>query len=500
MQNFTVQVRILASADDAAFAKSLSDRLECILHPIVAFCLEFLRLPVTPIRAMTAERELFRFVRDVGRVLLEFLIQNSEPEDADLLPPRVKLGVFEYRRRRRTYLPLSTIFGVVRIQRFLYESIPSGDPSIFPLDRAWGVGVGGVSTLLTERIVRLANDHAQRDVLRILRDDYGVPMSVKRLRKVFASTAERVQPLVFPSRVDQILALLTEANASQGKHRITLSVGRDGCSIPIRFEGYKVAAVATISAFNRKGKRVGTVYLAQMPQEHQANLTRELNAVLRGVLIGWKGPLPRLVYITDSGKQETTYWSQLRCQRHPLTGKKLEWERIADFYHTCQYISKLSAVLFDDEKQGRKWFRKMRHWLRDEPNGARRVIHSAAALLTNREPLTSKARKEYETGVRYLSKRLRFLNYADYRKRGLPIGSGVTEAACKTVFTQRFKRSGMKWSREGGHPILQLRTLVLSGIWPKTFEAALLQEELDIIVFSTATKPTHRQNNLQNAA
>ena len=30
-----------------------------------------------------------------------------------------------------------------------------------------------------------------------------------------------------------------------------------------------------------------------------------------------------------------------------------------------------------------------------------------------------------------------------------PIGSGVTEAACKTIFTQRFKRSGMKWKLDG---------------------------------------------------
>lgn len=55
--------------------------------------------------------------------------------------------------------------------------------------------------------------------------------------------------------------------------------------------------------------------------------------------------------------------------------------------------------------------------------------------------------------------------YARYRRQGLPIGSGVTEAACKTVFTQRLKRSGMRWGNEFGQVIVDLRVIYLSGIW-----------------------------------
>ena len=41
------------------------------------------------------------------------------------------------------------------------------------------------------------------------------------------------------------------------------------------------------------------------------------------------------------------------------------------------------------------------------------------------------------------------MQYHLYRQRHIPLGSGVTEAACKTVFTQRLKLSGQRWSREG---------------------------------------------------
>ena len=45
----------------------------------------------------------------------------------------------------------------------------------------------------------------------------------------------------------------------------------------------------------------------------------------------------------------------------------------------------------------------------------------------------------------------------------LPIGSGVIEAACKTLVQQRLKRSGMRWDDEGGQAMLNFRSLLKSG-------------------------------------
>ena len=54
-------------------------------------------------------------------------------------------------------------------------------------------------------------------------------------------------------------------------------------------------------------------------------------------------------------------------------------------------------------------------------------------------------------------------NYDLYRKEGLFIGSGVIEAACKTVVAQRAKLSGMLWGVEGVQNVLTIRCLMLSG-------------------------------------
>jgi hypothetical protein len=54
------------------------------------------------------------------------------------------------------------------------------------------------------------------------------------------------------------------------------------------------------------------------------------------------------------------------------------------------------------------------------------------------------------------------MNYALFRAMAFPIGSGVTEAACKTLVKQRLCGSGMKWTRSGAPAVLTLRAILLS--------------------------------------
>lgn len=59
------------------------------------------------------------------------------------------------------------------------------------------------------------------------------------------------------------------------------------------------------------------------------------------------------------------------------------------------------------------------------------------------------------------------LAYADFRARGMDIGSGRVESACKHVVASRMKRSGMLWSDPGAQEILSLRTAYLNGWWDR---------------------------------
>ena len=51
------------------------------------------------------------------------------------------------------------------------------------------------------------------------------------------------------------------------------------------------------------------------------------------------------------------------------------------------------------------------------------------------------------------------MTYREYRRVALPIGSGVTEAACKTIVNYRFKQSGMRLHATTGQHVLDLRVI-----------------------------------------
>src|SRR5262249_27446747 len=110
-----------------------------------------------------------------------------------------------------------------------------------------------------------------------------------------------------------------------------------------------------------------------------------------------------------------------------------------------------------------------------KPGGVGRVLHSAAALRGRVKP-QGKRLANFQRAYKYLQVRRQHLRYADYRRVGLPIGSGVTEAACKTVYTQRLKLSGMRWKKVGAQTILTLRVILLSGIWEEVYERMLAAE------------------------
>ena len=54
------------------------------------------------------------------------------------------------------------------------------------------------------------------------------------------------------------------------------------------------------------------------------------------------------------------------------------------------------------------------------------------------------------------------MNYPEALARHYPIGTGVTEAAAKTVVGTRMKRAGARFSQHGGQTVMLFRTAVLS--------------------------------------
>lgn len=427
--------------------------------------------PVTPVAAHDLEKDLKALLDAAGRELLAQEFHRLEPAAKDQAVPRVRYQRQTYRLNKKTPAKVATSFGTITLWSFLYLNTEDGEPGLHPLHVQLGI-VAGATTALAEHAARLAVDGSQREVRQWLLAEYGLRWSNDRLRRLLRAFRKAVVAFRPEAQAARLLHWLDQAQQSRGRQRPVLAVGRDGVMVPIRGQGYQEASAATVSVYDRRGKRLGTVYLGQMPQPHQATLTAELTDLIRAVLRQWSGPQPRLAYVTDKGQAQDDYYRRvLRRMEDPRRpGRRLEWEWVLDFFHVCGYLGKLAEALFG--VRGQRWGARMRQWLRQRRHGVAQILRSAMQHY-NRRQLSPAAEKEFWKAYRYLRRHGRWMDYARYRREGLPLGSGVTEAACKTVFTQRLKRSGMRWQAESGQVIVDLRVLYLSGIWRDVVRAEL---------------------------
>jgi hypothetical protein len=441
---------------------------------------QFLHQEPTPQTTATFEQALRTLLQEVGRRIMAWVINHMEPACPEEMPSRLWWKGQVYRRRRTHRTSIATLFGPVVLWRRLYEPLRPGLRAIHPLELRLGIEGRVATPALAERIGGWAAEHAQWQVLALLQQDHGVHWSCTTLRKLLGCLRTGMGAHRQEAQVDQVVSWLHQARASTGRFQPTLAVGRDGVNVPLRHGEWKEGATATVSVLDRRGKRVGTVYLGQMPESGQPTLTTQLTALIQAILQQVDAQSLRLVYVSDDGYHPSDYYhTVLKTMHDPQRPWRiLAWIRIVDYYHACLYIQQLAEALFGPTPKGRAWAKQMRKHLKTQSDGITRVLQSAGAF-RRQHGLWGQA-KDYDQAYAYLKKRTHWMRYRHYSSQRLPIGSGITEAACKTVFTQRLKRSGMSWTLAGGQVILDLRVLWLSGVWETVHQRYLASQPMPI--------------------
>ena len=111
------------------------------------------------------------------------------------------------------------------------------------------------------------------------------------------------------------------------------------------------------------------------------------------------------------------------------------------------------------------WLDEARHRLKTVDGTASRLLTEMKEFSETRN-MTADARDQLKTAITYFTNQKERMRYARHAENNLPIGSGVTEAACKVIVKQRLGGSGMRWAKPGATIVLSLRSLVYSdGRW-----------------------------------
>ncbi|MEJ7593059.1 MAG: hypothetical protein WKF77_16050 [Planctomycetaceae bacterium] len=158
--------------------------------------------------------------------------------------------------------------------------------------------------------------------------------------------------------------------------------------------------------------------------------------------------------------------------RYSKDGQRIKIERIVDYYHASLRLTTIANALLLTTSQRTEWLKRVRKLLL-EPGGWGRVMRSIAGM-ERQHGIDPAEKEEVQTAKRYLHRYQNFMNYAEYRSHGSPIGSGIVESACKQIVTERLKLSGMRWSHAGARQIMTLRSILLSQTWDATLKNALV--------------------------
>jgi len=386
----------------------------------------------------------------------DVLAQELMCLDVDL--PYLLIGGVKHHRVLRSAGRYTSAAGTIRVLRTLYRS--RGNKAIVPLELRAGM-IDGHWTPLAARQGAWTVAHLTPKEGEALFQQMGnmqpSKSSLDRLPKVLSEHWEARRE-VFDETLRTQEIVPSEA--------VTLTVSLDGVMVPMKDgarqakrmdsrtqgkrsrgpAGYKEAGCGSLSFHDAEGKRLSTIRLARMPESKKATLKSQLTAEIEAVLT--QRPALRLVKVADGAKDNWTYLSEALP----------DGTELVDYFHAAQHLkAAYDAAYGEHTSQADAQFQKYRLILRDEQDGVEKVIRSLLHL-HNKHP----RRKSLKTELAYFRGHRARMRYAAAKAENLPIGSGVIEAACKTLASQRLKRSGMRWRHPGGQAILTFRAWVQS--------------------------------------
>ena len=326
-----------------------------------------------------------------------------------------------------------TPYGEAVVERHVYQT-PQGGPTFCPLERDARI----ILTSTPRFAKQVSHKYAEMSSGRVIAD-----LASNHGRKVARSF---VQDLA--DAVGSVAQAKEESWHYQTPHLdravATVGVGLDGTCMLMVQEGYRQAMVGTVTLYAADGERLHTIYVAATPEYGKATFQQRLRREVEHV----RGLYPEAL-LTGVADGAADNWGFLGGYTD---------DQVIDFYHAVHYLRLAARAASPRSVPGReRWLEGRCHRLKHESDAAGSLLAEMHELAT--VELGEEVRAGLQEAITYFSNHQHQMNYAERVLRNLPIGSGVTEAACKTLVKQRLCKSGQKWKEQGAAVVLSLRTL-----------------------------------------
>ena len=430
---------------------------------------------------------------------LECELVSEELSQYDLTAPEIEVDGQVYRRSvslPETYL---TSAGRVSVERHLYYPVAAEGSGLCPLELRSGI-VAGYFTPRAARQGAFAMAHLTSGESEALFGEIG---NMQPSRSSLDRLTKALSPHWESHRVTWEAQLRHTETVPATAKVMALSV--DGVMAPIRGAdkpekadqpgkhasgptGYKEVGCGTVTLYDPEADRLQTVRYARMPESRKVTLQQQMEMEVSSIL-ALRPDLQR-VHLADGANDN---WRLMDDIETHLPTPAQAPIKIVDYYHACDHLKNgCDAAWGDSTQESQDYFERLKTWLKEIDNGAERVIRT---LRFQSSLASGNKRKRLEVELTYFRHQQPRMRYAEYLRLNLPIASGVMEASCKTLVTQRLKRSGMTWTHAGGQAILTLRSLIQSNRWPAAWTLLSADFCKIVKVLNPSNSPTVKISN-----
>jgi len=236
----------------------------------------------------------------------------------------------------------------------------------------------------------------------------------------------------------------------------TISIGLDGTCMPMGDTNWREAMCGTISLFDNNSKRIHTIYTANAPEYGKADFKKRMDKEIEN--IKKKFPDAKIVGVADGARENWKYLEQYTDAN------------ILDYYHATEYLSDVSKAFHPRSKKRQKeWLDEACDILKNSKEGAKDLLKKIDKLKDKN--LSKSLSNLVNTTSTYFTNNINRMDYKGSIDNKLPIGSGVTESACKVVVKQRVCVSGANWSEYGAKRLLPIRAICITdGRWNQAWD------------------------------
>ena len=455
------------------------------LQAITDFRRDLSNTPPSEVDLERLEGDVQDRLNAIGRALMAEVLEH-----ADVTAPEVTINGKRWGNRRESPGTYYFKFGEVKVSRSIYSQ-SGGGPIAVPLELRVGMVEGRYSPQVASLVCRVAAVMTAEEGATILKDA-GVAMfsssTLKRLPKLIAARYEANR-----AEINEELRCDEQVPTAA----VTVQVGLDGVMVPMDAENAKPrgrkadfpkaprheirygptstkspaledgldgrawheASVGTLAFYDEDGNELRTIYLGRMPEAKMGTLADDLELELHNVLA--LRPELDIVFASDGDRHQWEILEQIALRLPQFATGEVRF--LLDFFHAAEHLADAAALVHgggtpECEVAASGWSST----LKSIKDGAERVLKK---LRYHRDQLSTQEKREsMQEIIDYLAtnKGAGRLNYSEARAANKPIGTGVTEAACKTVVNTRMKRSGMRFEYHGGQTAMLFRTTHLS--------------------------------------